>query len=152
MRNKGWILALAAVCLVLLGTGVAYAQSQPTNQGAESQGNPGVGAKIFRAFLSRTVRGDIVVQDKGSPDGLATVSFTRGEITSADNGQITIKEADNQTQTFTLNSGTKVRVDRKPGSASDLKPGMQAVAFTKQVTGQSAELRGIGARTSPSGG
>jgi hypothetical protein len=111
-----------------------------------------VGAKILRAFFSRTVRGDIVVQEKESPDGLATVSLTRGEVTSADNGQVAIKEADNETQMFTLDSGTKVRVDGRQGSVSDLKPGMQAVAFTKQSTGRSAELRGIGAKTSPSGG
>jgi hypothetical protein len=152
MRTRGWILALAAVCLVLLSAGVAYAQSQSANQDAGSPLRSGAGAKILRAFFSWTVRGDIVVKEKESPDGLATVSFTRGEVTSADNGQVAIKEADNETQMFTLDSGTKVRVDGRQGSVSDLKPGMQAVAFTKQITGRSTELRGIGAKTSPSGG
>lgn len=158
LRIKARIAILVAVCVLLLGVGggsYALAQSNTTDSNAGSGQTGGHPTKAKGSAhkdkkgqkAERRIRGQAIVKSKSkkSSDGLATVTFDRGELTSVGNGQITLKEADGTNQTFTLDPHTKVKEDGKQSSPGNLKTGMKAVVRTKQPTGQSAKVKKVDA-------
>ena len=156
LRIKGQITISVAVCVLLLGIGggsYALAQSNTQDSNSGSKGTSSDSAKAKHGSHKdkkgqkgeRRIRGQALIKSKSkkSSDGLATVSFDRGELTSVGNGQIALKDADGPNQTFNLDSHTKVKVDDQQSSPSDLKAGMQVVIHTRQPTGQSAKVNKV---------
>ncbi len=60
-----------------------------------------------RRALGRAVHGDVVVRQPGG--GYATVTFDRGQVTSASGSQITLKRPDGPSVQLTINADTKFR-------------------------------------------
>lgn len=151
MKKKLLAAAMAAIAALMLGVGAAYAATQPA-QASQDNPNGATSAphkqemKGKHVRFHRGVRGQAVVKDKQAPGGFATVAFAKGEITAVNGSQISVKEADGTSQNFTLNSATRVRLDKKESSATNLKAGMRVMVLTKQVNGQPAQVTGVAAR------
>jgi hypothetical protein len=78
-------------------------------------------AERRRRYLRRnTLHGQITVKTK---DGTKTVAVQRGTVTAVSATSLSVKSSDGFTETWVLNSGTKVRADGKAGSASALRTG-----------------------------
>jgi hypothetical protein len=132
-RSRLTLLAVAASC-VALGVGI----SAITSAGASTSSHSSVAhahSKLLSArggkLLRRTVQGQLVVKTK---TGFATVSFERGSVTAVSGQQLTInegtKKATYKSDTLTIPSAAKVRVNRQLSSMSAVKPGMRVIVLT----------------------
>lgn len=93
--------------------------------------------KAFERGLGRALHGTWVTRDKAGT-GFVTHSAIRGSVTAVSSTSITVKAADNATETFTITKDTKVRertAARGKGSAIDI---------SKIATGDSVAVEGTG--------
>lgn len=149
------IVVTAVGTAVLAGTGVAAlaASNSPGQPGSGSTSSsapaqPGTAAAhkkhakraLWEAAAKRAVQGDVVV--KGKDGSFTTVEFARGTATlspASTPTSVSVRTADGQTVTFTLNAATKyhVRADKKTtkGSVSSLHSGDSVVVVGKAPLG-----------------
>lgn len=83
----------------------------------------------------------------GAPGG-RQMPGTRGQITSITPSAITIKSRDGATKSFALSAATKITVDQKPVTATDLKMGQRA----RVVSADEKTATEVYIRTRPFGG
>ena len=81
----------------------------------------GAAHKKVHSLQARSLHGEFVIQTK---DGLRTVILQRGSVTAVASTSVTVKSSDGFTVTWTINDQTKVRDNRAPATAADLKPGV----------------------------
>jgi hypothetical protein len=127
-------------------TGVAMAaDSSPTPSQTPSRSAPAAAAKQqpraaeLKRLGKRVLHGEFTVQTKSGPKvfdteiGVATaVSPTAGSPTS-----VSVKSSDGFTQTWALDSNTRVRADQKKGTLADLKTG-QTLRLVGPASGDGA--------------
>jgi hypothetical protein len=153
----GW--ALAAVLLVGVG-GTALAAGldkgrpgPPPAPGAapvvEGAGPAIAGAfrcgrfpRICRAARRAPVRGELTVPVPGKPGTFEQVVFARGEVTAVSSTSISVKSADGQVTTFTVNGDTSFRRGRDEIAAGDVKVGSRALVSGPR-DGQSITARRV---------
>jgi hypothetical protein len=78
------------------------------------------GPGLLRLIIGRTERAEITVT---TADGQKTILYVRGKITAASSKSVTITLTDGTTQTFALDSTTRVRGGGKPRAISDIAAG-----------------------------
>lgn len=126
---------VVAACAALgaVGAYVGDAASSPaTSSAAAAKAKPtGPNGKRHGPFqrLRRAVHADLVVPTK---DGkFVNVTVDRGTVEKVEGYSITLKEgtktATYKTVTIDLPSNAVVRINRKPGKLSDVKPGQHAM-------------------------
>jgi hypothetical protein len=103
-----------AVAAAVLGSGAAaLAASGSTTSGTPAttaSSAPAAGKHpAARALLRHTVHGQFVTRGKNSSGDFVTHDVIRGSVTAVSPTSITVKAADNTTQTYVVNSSTKVR-------------------------------------------
>ncbi|MEO6700321.1 MAG: hypothetical protein ABI140_16585 [Jatrophihabitantaceae bacterium] len=130
------IVIAGSAAAVILGAGTAaLAASGPSSSPAPSSSSStsaGTGAKAKaahgkRSELKRALHATWVTRDGKASTTYVTHDAIRGEVTAVSATSITVKAADNVSQTYTLNSSTKVhsRADGKgkAGTISELMSG-----------------------------
>lgn len=142
-------LVIGATTIALLGGGaaVAYASgptsgspsapasaSAPATPGASASASNGKRHPALRAALRNTVQATWVTRTKKG--GFVTHDAIRGQVAAVSGGSISVHAADGTTQTFTVDSSTKVRkVTLSPRSVADSSIGQVAVGDRVLVTG-----------------
>jgi hypothetical protein len=109
-------------------TGVAMAaDSTPspttgtsTSTAATTHAGGGAKADRLRGLGKRVLHGEFTLATK---DGAKVYDTEIGVITSVSPTSVAVKASDGYTQTWTLDSSTRVRADKAKGSVSDLKVG-----------------------------
>jgi hypothetical protein len=104
-------------------TGASDVTPSPSASGETNDGKTDARSRAERRrrYLRRnTLHGQITVKTK---DGTKTVAVQRGTVTAVSATSLSVKSSDGFTETWVLNSGTKVRADGKAGSASALRTG-----------------------------
>jgi hypothetical protein len=109
----------AGVAAAVLGVGTAaLAVSADTTNGAPATSTasnaPAGRHPVARALLRHAVHGQFVTNDNGS---FVTHDLIRGTVTAVSPTSITVKAADNTSQTYVVDSSTKVR-ERANGKGS----------------------------------
>ena len=154
----GW--ALAAVLLVGVG-GSALAAGLSGGGGPGAAGGPpaapaveGAGPAIAGAFrcgrfpracraaARAPVRGELTVPVPGKPGTFEQVVFARGEVTAVSATSISVKSADGQVTTFSVNGDTRFRRGRDEIAASDVTVGSRALVSGPR-SGQSITARRV---------
>ena len=118
-----------AVAAAILGSGAAaLASSGSAVPGTPTAGTPAAATAsaaakgrhpIARALARHTVHGQFVTRD--SSGGFVTHDVIKGTVTSVSATSITVKAADNTSETYVVNSSTKVRQrSNGKGSASTI--------------------------------
>ena len=101
-----------AIGAAVLGSGAAaLAVSGSTTSGTPTPAASASAAgkhPVARALARRTLHGQFVTRDKNS-SGFVTHDVIRGTVSAVSPSSITVKAADNTTQTYAVNSSTKVR-------------------------------------------
>ncbi len=129
LRMRKALLA-GAVALVLSGTGVAIAwaatdaqspaasEPAPGKSGQAKEGKPGKEAKVDKAQRPQRLHSESVVK---KADGTFETELTqRGTVEAVNETSVTVKSEDGYTQTYTVNSGTKIT--QVPAAAADGSP------------------------------
>jgi hypothetical protein len=109
-------------------TGVALAAdnnpspSPQATTSAAAAGHDGsrAGVAKLRQLGKRVLHGEFVVQAKA---GDKTVDTQLGVVTAASTTSVTVKSSDGYTQTWTLGADSRIRADKKAGTAADLTVG-----------------------------
>jgi hypothetical protein len=140
IQNKRWILLLALVSALLLGASETYAFAQPTTATAKEAKQ-----QLRASVRSGAPTGQFTFQNKAGKT--VTINYAKGLITAVDGAQLTLEESDGVSQTFTLSSATKVKIDKKLDTAGDLQPGMKALLISKQKEGQQPDVKRVKAHT-----
>jgi hypothetical protein len=103
-----------AIGAAVLGSGAAaLAVSGSTTPGAPaptaSSAKAAGGHPAARALIRHTVHGQFVTPDKNSSGNFVTHDVIRGTVTAVSPTSISVKAADNTSQTYVINSSTTVR-------------------------------------------
>jgi len=130
------IVIAGSAAAVILGAGTAAlaasgSSSSPTagsSTSAKAPGNAnGKAAHAKRDVLRRALHATWVTRDGKGSSTFVTHDAIRGEVTAVSASSITVKAADNVSQTYAVTSSTKVRVRAdgkgKAGSISEVKTG-----------------------------
>jgi hypothetical protein len=135
-RTKVTVAAgVAALALASAGTGVAFAQTSdptpsptptPSGSPAPHGAHHGHGGFGGGGLLSRIEHGEATV-DTGTNNATQVIDIQRGTVDSAGSGTLTVHSADGFSATYTVDSSTKIRKDRKTSDISQ-------VAANDQVT------------------
>jgi hypothetical protein len=136
-----------AVAGAILGSGaVALAASESPTPGtptpAAGSAKPGAAAgkhPVARALARHTLHGQFVTPAKGSTTEFVTHDVIRGAVTAVSATSITVKAADNTSETYVVNSSTKVR-QRSNGKGA-------ASTIGAVHTGDDVEVIGTGTST-----
>jgi hypothetical protein len=126
----------------LTNTGIQVGDVTPAPSASGDQnGQARTKAERRRAaarYLRRnTLHGDITVKTK---DGTKTIAVQRGTVTAVSATSLSVKSTDGFTETWVLNSKTKVRVDGRSSSASSLKTG-EELGVAGGMTGNTSTAR-----------
>jgi hypothetical protein len=105
-------------------TSTSSASQQPANGSATKTERPGANRARANNRLRGAVHGTWVSKNKKS-GAFTTHSAIRGQVTAVSATSITVKAADSVTETYVLNSATKVhsRAKKAATSISDIKTG-----------------------------
>jgi hypothetical protein len=152
MKKRIAVAVVAALAVLLLGGGAAYAMSQNGVNAAAANVSTGVcakaackhapgaaGERMLLRLIGRSISGQFVVRDPKAPGGFATIAFARGQISSLDTSarSLTVQLANGTSQTFTLDTSTKIRAGKTANaSIGDLHTGENVLVITRQVQGQ----------------
>jgi hypothetical protein len=134
-----------ATAAVIIGSGTAALAATDTTSGSPStpSGTPTTSAstakhpKALRVAARRSVHGQVVT--KGKDGKFVTHDFAKGVVTAVSSSSIAVKTADGKSETYTVNSSTKVRV-RTNGKGA-------AGKITDVHVGDSALVAGTGTGT-----
>jgi hypothetical protein len=137
-HEKRWVLLMALVSALLLGASETYAFAQSTTTTSAKE-------QLRASIRSGAPTGQFTYQNKAGKT--VTISYAKGQITAVNGTQLTLKETNGASQTFTLSANTKVKIDRKLDNAGDLQPGMKALLTSKQKQGQQPEVKRVAAHT-----
>jgi hypothetical protein len=108
--------AVVGVGTASLATSGSVTSGQATPASSSSADRPG---RIpGHALARRALHGTWVTRDGSDGSGFVTHSAIRGTVTAVSATSISVKAADNVTQTYVVNSDTKVR-QRSDGKGSD---------------------------------
>jgi hypothetical protein len=111
-----------AIGAAVLGSGAAAlavsGSPTPGTPSSTSSAAPAGKHPAARALLRHTVHGQFVTKDKNASGGFVTHDVIRGTATAVSSSSITVKAADNTSQTYVVNSSTKVR-QRSNGKPTD---------------------------------
>ena len=142
-----WVTTAALGVAALTGVAMAANPGASASGTAASASSPGgaaaaAGARsthgsLLRAFGKRVLHGEFSVQTK---EGVTLYDTEIGVITSVSPTSVEVKATDGFTQTWTLNSMTRVRADRHKATVADLKVG-QNVRLLGPTSGGSATAR-----------
>lgn len=127
----------------LTHTGIQVGDVTPSpSASADQQGNgaktKGERRRAARRYLRRnTLHGEIAVKTK---DGTKTIAVQRGTVTAVSATSLSVKSSDGFSQTWVVNTKTKVRVDGQASSASSLKTG-EELGVAGGMTGNTATAR-----------
>ncbi len=133
-KRKKWL--VAAVCLAAVAVSASSIIRQlpsPPKSAAAVAGSPGRGGGY---------------PGGGTPGGWQMPSGTRGQITTITASAISIKSRDGVAKSFAITPATKITVDQKPVTATDLKPGQRA----RVVSADNKTATEVHIRTRPFGG
>ncbi|HEV7907904.1 MAG TPA: DUF5666 domain-containing protein [Pseudonocardiaceae bacterium] len=125
MVNRKTMLVTGAAALALLGIGggVALADTAssttPSTSGEQSQ------TKHHKGLLAHTAHGQLTLNGPKHQ----VVDVQRGEVQSVDGKSITVKSSDGFTATYTVDSNTKVRKDKKTAAISQVATGDQVLVM-----------------------
>jgi len=133
----------AAAGAVVLGGGVAYgaatgtaaASPRPT---AADQAHPDQAGPRARPLLRRVVHGTVTVRTR---KGYKTVNVQRGTVTAASPTRITVTSPDRWTRSYTMNGGTRVRLDRQDSDRDHVAKGQHVRVVTSPKDGTSVAKR-----------
>ncbi|MDP9117914.1 MAG: hypothetical protein M3O28_11785, partial [Actinomycetota bacterium] len=108
------IVVTGAIAAAVLGSGTAAiamsgsasGSGTPTASSATGATNAHAGRKTL---ATHALHGSFVTREKGSSTQFVTHDAIRGTVTAVSPESITVKAADNTSQTFVVNSATKVR-------------------------------------------
>jgi hypothetical protein len=131
--------AVLLVAALVLGVGAyAWAQGAPdrpttADQAAPASANrpahPHMRGGGFGGLL-RAIHGDVIVRQQNGT-GFENVTFDRGQVTAVSASSITVKRADGQSVTKSIDGSTKFRGAQ---SAADVKTGKGALVVSKGST------------------
>lgn len=128
----------------LTNTGIQVGDVTPSPSASSDQnGDSGSKTKAERRraagrYLRRnTLHGQVTVKTK---DGTKTIAVQRGTVTAVSATSLSVKSTDGFTETWVLNSKTKVRVDGQSSSASNLKTG-EELGVAGGMTGNTSTAR-----------
>jgi hypothetical protein len=110
--------------------------STPSSAGSAAKKHP----KLAKGLIRRGVHGEIVT--KNGDGGFTTHDGIRGTVSAVSPSSITVKAADDFSQTYTITSSTKVRL-RSAGKGA-------ASTIGAVKTGDSVGVLGTGSASSPS--
>jgi hypothetical protein len=126
MVNRKTMLVTGAATLALLGIGggVALADTTsptttPSTNGKQSQ------AKQHKGLLAHTAHGQFTLNGPKHQ----VVDVQRGQVQSVDGKSITVKSNDGFTATYTVDSNTKVRKDKKTAAINQVAAGDQVLVM-----------------------
>jgi Cu/Ag efflux protein CusF len=146
MSGKTKLVAAAGFFGAVALAGAAFGQAggdqgEQKARGAERARANACGPHGKAHLGGRLVHSDAKVQ---VPDGFATITVDRGEITAVDPSAktVTIKRADGETVTGTASDQTKVCRNGEPAQLSDLKVGDRA-GIVQVANGDRRGVRGI---------
>lgn len=125
MKKSTKIIAAISSTAVLAGgvtAGLAYAETPsptPTTPSASaSPGQPNEPTKdrVRRGLMKRALHGEVTLAGKQH----RTVAFQRGTITAVNAGSVTVRSTDGFSATYRLETKTRVRQGKEPGTVTDL--------------------------------
>ncbi|HLY33994.1 MAG TPA: hypothetical protein VKQ07_05640 [Jatrophihabitantaceae bacterium] len=145
MWQKIAITGAVAAAIVGVGTAAVATSGPSTTPGTPTTSSgtnsaAGAAAKglrkhpgLARAFGKRLVHGQVVTQDPNTKQ-LVTHDFIHGTVSSVSATSITVTAADKTSETFVVNSDTKVRLrtagkSGSKGSIGDVKSGDQVIVI-----------------------
>ncbi len=104
------------------------AATTPSTKPTAGAGKAGRAGRLGK-LQGRLLHGEFTVEGK---DGKPTViAEQRGTVNAVSPTSITLTSKDGVSQSYTVGSSTRVRVDRTKGSISGVKMGQEAVVFAK---------------------
>ena len=116
------VLGAAALTGVAMAADGTPSPSTGTSASTTATTHTGTGAKAdrLRGLGKRVLHGEFTLSTK---DGPKVYDTEIGVITSVSPTSVAVKASDGYTQTWTLDSTTRVRADKAKGSVADLKVG-----------------------------
>jgi len=133
------IVIAGSAAAVVLGAGtaaLAVSGSNSPNSSSAAQGAAHAGKAAGlgkRAELRRALHASWVTRDAKNSDSFVTHDAIRGQVTAVSASSITIKAADNVSETYAVNSSTKVRSRAdgkgKAGTIGEVKSGDQVIVL-----------------------
>ena len=147
MIRRSLVIGATTVALLGGGAAVAYASgptsgtpsapvspSIPGTPGSSASAAPGKGGPALRAALRHTVHATWVTRD--TRGGFVTHDAIRGQVVTVSSASIGVRAADGTTETFSVDTATKVRrLTLSPRSVADSSIGQVAVGDRVVVTG-----------------
>lgn len=110
-----------AIGAAVLGSGAAAlavsGSPTPGTPASAAASTQAAGGHKARSILKRAVHGQFVTKNNNASGGFVTHDVIRGTATAVSPTSITVKASDNTTQTYVVNSSTKVR-QRSNGKAA----------------------------------
>jgi hypothetical protein len=136
------VVGAAALTGVAMAADPAPAPSSTSTSATSTDaaaGADGARAKAgeLRRLGKRVLHGEFTVQGK---DGVKIVDTQLGVITAVSSSSLDVKSSDGYTQTWTLSAESRVRADKKPGTAADLTVG-ETVRLLGPKSGGAATVR-----------
>lgn len=130
-----------AAGVVVLGGGVAYGAATGTGSTAASpqtsaspQAQQKQNGKKVRPLVRRAVHGTVTVRTK---KGFKQVQVQRGTVTAASPTKITVTSPDKWARTYTLNSATRVRLNKQKSDRNHVAKGQHVYVVTSPQSGTS---------------
>ena len=132
------LVALAAACVALgaavsaiASAGAATPASGTTSTASSAAAHPRRRLGLARRAFAGAVQGSLVVHTKS---GFATVTFSRGVVSSVSGNQLTItertKKAVYKNVTLTIPSNARIRDNRQKATLSQLKSGQHVTVVS----------------------
>jgi hypothetical protein len=112
--------ALTGVAMAADSTPSPSTSASTSTAATTHAGGAGAKADRLRGLGKRVLHGEFTLATK---DGAKVYDTEIGVITSVSPTSVAVKASDGYTQTWTLDSSTRVRADKAKGSLSDLKVG-----------------------------
>lgn len=141
-RWKPIAAATTAAGVLVLGGGVAYAAATGAHPGAPrasgQSAHAGPNGHRHRPLLRRVVHGTVTVRTR---KGFRTIEVQRGTVTAASPTRLTVTSPDKVTRTYTMNGGTRVRLNRQTSDREHVAKGQRAFVVTSPQDGTSVAKR-----------
>ena len=134
------IVIAGSAAAVVLGAGTAAlavsgsnSPSAPSSSSSTAPGKAKAAGHAKRSELRRALHASWVTRDGKNSTSFVTHDAIRGQVTAVSASSITVKAADNVSETYAVNSSTKVRSRAdgkgKAGTIGEVKSGDQVIVL-----------------------